>query len=1050
MCLPLAVQAQQGGLIRGAYDQAQAQQVGNSQFAHGTQEVVAEVELGVGTYTLIPSTFEARHEAAFVLSLLYSTPKALHVTPLVTPLLEAVSSGAGGRPGAARQQGPTGPPSSGSGKNRMAPPAAKYDVAEARKVAAARRAATAGQAETEDDGKMGYAEKMEMEELARLGKWKENVPMMTIEGQPLSDTVKKWAKDLTDAALAQVAATGRKFEDQGFPQLPLSWNQTGFPAMQGPAQGSAQPQVYGNGAGEPVPGMAAVTHWRRPEEMGMQSEPKLFKNDWEVEGIIQSPHLDNRWFISALNIVAGNRDQLDRLFMCDYDHKDKGFFVLKFYMDDPKSDDDWAVVLVDDRIPCDANGLAAFCRNKDPSVYWAMIVEKAYAKLSGSYEAMQGGTVVQGLEDLTGGVGYKFDWEKGEKGEKGWIPPKGETPDKLWDEIMEKMKTEHVVGCANNTKGQPKPKTEKKGVLLNRAYAVVTGGEFEQNKLLKLRVPLDENGVAQEWNGAWSDSSSKWNSRMKQMLSYGGKEDDGSFWIEYNDFCKHYNKLYMARMLDDLWTRFTVKSRWMDETAGGCTNFISWRHNNQWLLHIKRPATKLIIKLTQPDARKKAGNGRHYSNALGFYIFKGNEGPDQYRRKLVLKEGDEEDGGDFVFTCEPRFTRQQTVEYTFEQPSATPYVLVPFLFEPGREDIFRFTILCDDKEDDGIPDFGFQEVKPEQDWKRTTLHDSWSRGGAGNQLGPEASAGGPPSVAPAASASSGDAPAWSTNWQFQITISQKTRCFVFLEPRGIQTDMRETEGLQTEPAYPTVGLWLCASEGDHVKLEGAQPLRKLGEAPLKRGDGVHLEFELDLPAGEKYVVLPFMQAAGLEHKYAITCYTDHEATFEKIIPKNLAMDCVQCGNPTALHRVLDKLEVLERKYQQMLLKEQTLVDRGLIAGGGGGVPSRPVAQNAFGRADANNDGRVDAQEFAQARKFVDADADGDGVISSAELAAYTERVQEHAQQQHAAYTQQLAQQQAEADQLRAELAKAQQQDGPQPAPVNQVPAKSKSSFCVVQ
>ena len=1038
--------------------------MGASQFASGTQEVVAEVELGVGTYTLIPSTFEARHEAPFALSLYHSTPNALQVTPLVGG--QAVSGDAG-RPGAARPQGPTGPPPSGSGKNQMAPPAAKYDVAEVRSnLAASRRAAGGGQSETEDDGKMGYAEKMEMEELVRLGKWQENVPMMTIEGQPLSDTCKKWAKDLTEAALAQVAATGRKFEDQGFGQLPLSWNQTGFPAMPGSAQSSAQPQVYGNEAGEPAAGMPGVTHWRRPEEMGMPTEPLLFKNDWEVEGIIQSPHLDNRWFISALNIVAGNRDQLDRLFMCDCQYADKGFFVLKFYMDDPKSDDDWAVVLVDDRIPCDASGLAAFCRNKDPSVYWAMIVEKAYAKLSGSYEAMQGGTVVQGLEDLTGGVGYKFDWEKGEKGEREWIPPKGETPEKLWDEIMEKMKTEHVVGCANNTKGQPKPKTEKKGVLLNRAYAVVTGGEFEQNKLLKLRVPLDEHGRAQEWNGAWSDGSSKWNSRMKQMLSYGGKEDDGSFWIEYSDFCKHYNKLYMARMLDDLWTRFTVKSRWMDESAGGCTNFISWRHNNQWLLHIKRPATKLIIKLTQPDARKKAGNGRHYSNALGFYIFKGNEGADQYRRKLVLKEGDEEDGGDFVFTCEPRFTRQQTVEYTFEQPSDVPYVLVPFLFEPGREEIFRFTILCDDKEDDGIPDFGFQEVKPEQDWFRTTLHDSWSCGGGGNQLGPEPSAGGPPSAAAAASATASDAPAWSSNWQFQITITQRTRCFVFLEPRGIQADMRETEGLQTEPAYPTVGLWLCASEGDHVKLEGAQPLRKLAEAPLKRGDGVHLEFVLDLPAGEKYVVLPFMEAAGTEHKYVLTCYTDVAAVFEKIVPKHLAMDCVECGNPTALCRVLDKLELLERKYQEMLKKERTLIERGVIAGGvsGGGVggggggggggarAGQSAAQTAFGRADANHDGRVDAREFGQYSAFAAADADGDGVISSAELAAYTEKVQEHAQQQHAQFVSALEQQQAEAEQLRAQLKQAQQQgyEVTQPVPVNQVPAKSKSSFCVVQ
>jgi hypothetical protein len=56
-----------------------------------------------------------------------------------------------------------------------------------------------------------------------------------------------------------------------------------------------------------------------------------------------------------------------------------------------------------------------------------MIVEKAYAKFAGCYEAMQGGTVTQGLEDLTGGIGYKFDLAKREKE---WIPPKGETPDR--------------------------------------------------------------------------------------------------------------------------------------------------------------------------------------------------------------------------------------------------------------------------------------------------------------------------------------------------------------------------------------------------------------------------------------------------------------------------------------------------------------------------------------------------------------------------------------------------------------------------------------------
>ena len=34
-----------------------------------------------------------------------------------------------------------------------------------------------------------------------------------------------------------------------------------------------------------------------------------------------------------------------------------------------------------------------------------------------------------------------------------------------------------------------------------------------------------------------------------------------------------------------------------------------------------------------------------------------------------------------------------------------PYVIMPFIFEPGREQLFRFTMLSDDRDDDGEPDF---------------------------------------------------------------------------------------------------------------------------------------------------------------------------------------------------------------------------------------------------------------------------------------------------------------------------------------------------------
>ena len=44
-----------------------------------------------------------------------------------------------------------------------------------------------------------------------------------------------------------------------------------------------------------------------------------------------------------------------------------------------------------------------------------------------------------------------------------------------------------------------------------------------------------------------------------------------------------------------------------------------------------------------------------------------------------------------------------------------PLVWIPpiAVFEAGREALFKLTILSDDRDDDGVPDFGFSEVTPE-------------------------------------------------------------------------------------------------------------------------------------------------------------------------------------------------------------------------------------------------------------------------------------------------------------------------------------------------
>ena len=117
-----------------------------SKFAHGTQEVSAELSgAEPGKYTLVMCTFAPQQEKAFAFTL-FATSSSVKVEPLNGGRIDT------GAAGVTSKHVPPSAPTYKSDAAKVAPPKAS-----SKQDSAAIRAAD------DDDGKMGYAERMELE-----------------------------------------------------------------------------------------------------------------------------------------------------------------------------------------------------------------------------------------------------------------------------------------------------------------------------------------------------------------------------------------------------------------------------------------------------------------------------------------------------------------------------------------------------------------------------------------------------------------------------------------------------------------------------------------------------------------------------------------------------------------------------------------------------------------------------------------------------------------------------------------------------------------------
>ena len=272
--------------------------------------------------------------------------------------------------------------------------------------------------------------------------------------------------------------------------------------------------------------------WLRPEDFYGKGKYNMFEGGVSMDDIKQG-EIGDCYFLSTLAALAEWPHRIERLLVAK-EKNDQGCYAVRIC-----DMGEWKEVILDDFFPCYADDKNLSFAKGNGGELWVILIEKAWAKLYGSFAKIEAGLTREALHDLTGAPTRYFALENMNDQQK----------DKLWTEIIQGDKMDFVMTCGSYGSNDSECKD---GIFFGHAYSLISAHEVTtkqgKEKLLRIRNPHSKG----EWTGAWSDESPLWeqNPAVKSQVPWSDK-DDGTFFMSWKDFFGYYEDLEICKCHDE-------------------------------------------------------------------------------------------------------------------------------------------------------------------------------------------------------------------------------------------------------------------------------------------------------------------------------------------------------------------------------------------------------------------------------------------------------------------------------------------------------------------